>query len=186
MSEQRKPRVLAARWVSHSRLFHVEEQRLRFSNGVERTYERLNPGFHGAVMVVPVRADGRLLLVREYGAGVGDYYLSFPKGAVDTEESVLDAANRELMEEVGFGAHRLELLTELTLSPSYMGNRMSVVLARDLFEKRLPGDEPEPLLVSAHTFDELLALQAAGTLSEAYAVAALFLARERLGSAEAA
>ena len=62
MSEQRKPRVLAARWVSHSRLFHVEEQRLRFSNGVERTYERLNPGFHGAVMVVPVRADGRLLL----------------------------------------------------------------------------------------------------------------------------
>ena len=132
MSEQRKPQVLAARWVSHSRLFHVEEQRLRVSNGVERTYERLNPGFHGAVMVVPVRADGRLLLVREYGAGVGDYYLSFPKGAVDTEESVLDAANRELMEEVGFGAHRLELLTELTLSPSYMGNRMSVVLARDL------------------------------------------------------
>jgi ADP-ribose diphosphatase len=182
MSSHRKPDVLAARWVSHSRLFHVEEQRLRFSNGVERTYERLNPGFHGAVMVVPVRDDGRLLLVREYGAGVGDYYLSFPKGAVQPEESVLDAANRELMEEAGFGAHELEVLTELALSPSYMGNRMTIVLARKLFEKRLPGDEPEPLIVSAHSFGELLELQALGGLSEAYAVAALFLARERLAA----
>ena len=54
MSEHPKPEILNARWVAHSRLFHVEEQRLRFSNGVERTYERLNPGFHGAVMVVGV------------------------------------------------------------------------------------------------------------------------------------
>lgn len=183
MSDRNKPQILAARWVAHSRLFHVEEQRLRFGNGVERTYERLNPGFHGAVMVVPVCADGRLLLVREYGAGIGEYYLSFPKGALQAEESVLDAANRELMEEAGFGAHRLELLAEMALSPSYMGNHMSIVLARDLFEKRLPGDEPEPLEVSVHDFAELLDLQARGELQEAYAVAALFLARERLGAA---
>ena len=39
MSDHRKPEILAARWVSHSRLFHVEELRLRFGNGVERTYE---------------------------------------------------------------------------------------------------------------------------------------------------
>jgi ADP-ribose diphosphatase len=180
MSEHRKPQILHSRWVAHSRLFHVEEQRLRFGNGVERTYERLNPGFHGAVMVVPVCADGRLLLVREYGGGIGDYYLSFPKGALHAEESVLDAANRELMEEAGFGARDLVVLSEMALSPSYMGNRMTIVLARDLFEKRLPGDEPEPLEVCCHGFEELIALQAAGGLQEAYAVAALFLARERL------
>ncbi len=184
MSNPRKPEILAARWVSHTKLFHVQEQKLRFGNGVERTYERLNPGFHGAVMVVAVDESGRLLLVTEYGAGVGDYYLSFPKGAVHTEESILDAANRELMEETGHGARRLEPLCELTLSPSYMGNRMAVVLARDLFLKRLPGDEPEPLIVSTHSFDELIELQQNGTLHEAYAVAALFLARERLAAAE--
>jgi len=185
MSPPKHPEVLAARWVSHSRLFHVEEQRLRFGNGVERTYERLNPGFHGAVMVVAVDDDGRMLLVREYGAGIGEYYLSFPKGAVHAEESVLDAANRELMEEAGFGAHELEILAELALSPSYMGNRMSIVLARGLFEKRLPGDEPEPLEVSHHDFADLLELQARGELNEAYAVAALFLARQRLVATEA-
>jgi len=85
MSAPKKPEVLASRWASHSRLFHVEEQRLRFSNGVERTYERLNPGFHGAVMVVAVDDEGRMLLVREYGAGIGEYYLSFPKGALPAE-----------------------------------------------------------------------------------------------------
>jgi ADP-ribose diphosphatase len=182
MSEQQKPEILSARWVAHTRLFHVEEQQLRFANGVERTYERLNPGYHGAVMVVAVDSGGRMALVSEYGAGFGDYYLSFPKGALQPEESVLDAANRELMEEAGVGAHQLEVLAELALSPSYMGNRMSLVLARDLFEKRLPGDEPEPLVVSWHSFAELLALQAAGKLPEGYAVAAMFLARERLGA----
>lgn len=180
MTGHRKPEVLAARWIAHTRLFHVEEQQLRFGNGVERTYERLNPGFHGAVMVVAVDADGHMLLVREYGGGIGDYYLSFPKGAQQPEESVLDAANRELMEETGHGAHRLELLAELSLSPSYMGNRISIVLAWDLFEKRLPGDEPEPLVLSRHGFAELLRLQAQGQLHEGYAVAAMFLARERL------
>lgn len=175
-----KPEVLDARWVSHSRLFHVQEQRLRFSNGVERTYERLNPGRHGAVMVVAVTAAGRALVIREYGAGIGEYYLSFPKGAQHTEESILDTANRELMEEAGHGARSLEVIGELALSPSYMGNRMSIVLARDLYEKRLPGDEPEPLEVSEHDFDELIAMSRRGELPEAYAVAALLLARERL------
>ncbi len=180
MSEHPKPEILSARWVAHSRLFHVEEQRLRFSNGVERSYERLNPGFHGAVMVVAVSAEQRLLLVREYGGGIGDYYLSFPKGALHAEESVLDAANRELMEETGFGAHELEVLSEMALSPSYMGNRITVVLARNLFEKKLPGDEPEPPEVCWYDFEELLALQASRDFQEGYAVAALFLARERL------
>ena len=57
---------------------------------------------------------------------------------------------------------------------------MTLVLAQDLFEKSLPGDEPEPLEVSWHSFGQLLALQAAGKLCEGYAVAAMFLARERL------
>lgn len=184
MNRSHKPEILASRWISHSRLFHVEEQKLRFANGVERTYERLNPGFHGAVMVVALQADGTLLLVREYGAGTAEYYLSFPKGSVHTEESIIDAANRELMEETGHGARRLEVLSELTLSPSYMGNRMSIVLARDLFAKRLPGDEPEPLTVSSHSFDELIELQRSGVLHEAYAVAALFLARHRIATGD--
>ena len=180
---RRKPEILAQQWLAHSRLFHVEQLDLRFSNGEERSYERLNPWHHGAVMIVPVLNGDTLLLVREYGGGIHDYYLSFPKGAMQAEEAVTDAANRELMEEVGVCARQLSVLGTLSLSPSYMGNRMTLVLAEDLFEKSLPGDEPEPLEVVHWPLENALALLALPEFTEAYAVAALFMARERLGAA---
>jgi ADP-ribose diphosphatase len=175
------PRVVASQWLTHSRLFHVEQLDLEFSNGARRTFERLNPGHNRSVMVVPVLGDDTLVLVREYGAGLGHYYLSFPKGAMDVDETLLETANRELKEEAGYGAHQLELLTELALSPSYMGNRMNIVLARDLYPCRLAGDEPEPievLQVPAADFDRVLA---GGEFCESYAVAAWFLAKQKLG-----
>lgn len=175
---KKPPQILDSRWLTHSRLFHIQQLELKFSNGERRTYERLNPWHHGAVMIVPLLDDDTVVLVREYGAGIGDYYLSFPKGALHAEESVLDAANRELMEEAGFGAHNLEVIDELALSPSYMGNRMTLVLATGLFEKKLPGDEPEPLeVITAGLFDN--AVLADPQFRESYAVAALLLTRER-------
>src|SRR5690606_20461189 len=116
-----KPAVLAREIVARSRLFAVEELQLRFSNGVERTYERLvGKAGYGAVMVVAMADAEHALLVEEYCAGTDDYQLSLPKGLVEPGEEVLDAANRELKEEAGFGAERLEYLTELSLSPGYM------------------------------------------------------------------
>src|SRR5690606_29783356 len=99
-----KPTVLAREIVASSRLFRVEELQLRFSNGVERTYERLasrGTGY-GAVMVVAMRDDCHALLVEEYCGGTDDYQLSLPKGLVEPGEDVLAAANRELKEEAGY------------------------------------------------------------------------------------
>ena len=175
-----KPEVLSAEWLTHSRLFHVQELELRFGNGEVRTYERLNPGAHRAVMIVPMIDDDTVLLVREYGAGVDDYYLSLPKGALEKGETVAEAANRELMEEVGYGARRLDPVTRLNLSPSYMGNGMDIVLARDLYEKRLPGDEPEEIEVIPYKIGDLTGLINRPDFREAYAVAALFLVRDML------
>ena len=178
---QIKPDIVQQQWLYHSRLFHVEELQLRFSNGAQRTYERLNPGFNKAVMVVPMLDQETVLLVREYGAGVSDYYLSLPKGAMDPEEDAVTTANRELKEEVGYGAEQLTVLKQMALSPSYMGNRITVVLAQQLYQERLPGDEPEELQVvpcSLRQLDQLIARQ---DFYEAYAIAALYMVRDRLG-----
>ena len=88
-----------------------------------------------------------MVLIREYGAGVDEYQITLPKGAYEHGEDWRDAANRELKEEAGYGARKLTLLKRMTLSPGYMGHHITVALAEDLYEERLPGDEPEPLEV---------------------------------------
>lgn len=175
-----KPHILKQELVARSRLFAVEQQQIRFSNGTERTYERLLAGSHGAVMIIPLLDPQTLLLIREYGCGVGDYHLSFPKGAVDANETLAEAANRELMEEVGYGARELIHLKHLMLSPSYMAHGIDIFLARDLYEHKLPGDEPEPIEVIPLPLADWPQLLTRADFCEGRAVAGLFLARQWL------
>jgi ADP-ribose diphosphatase len=176
----KKPQIINSEWLYHSRFFHLEKMDLKFSNGQERSYERINPGFDRAVMVVPMLDPETVLLVREYGAGVSDYYLSLPKGAMDVGEDAVTAANRELKEEIGYGSHKLTVLKQLALSPSYMGNRISVVLAEQLYEERLLGDEPEPLELVPYPLRDISQLILNDDFCEAYAVAALYMVRDQL------
>lgn len=173
----RKPEILKRHTVARSRLFRADELHLRFSNGEERIYEKLCGGGPGAVLIVPVLDDNRVVMIREYAAGIHDYHLALPKGAVDKGETPLEAANRELKEEAGYGARDLRLLKRLTLSPAYMEQGINVVLARDLYPEQLIGDEPEPIEVVTVDFDDLLALSMREDVSEGRTVAALFLAK---------
>ncbi|MCS2609048.1 ADP compounds hydrolase NudE [Halomonas dongshanensis] len=175
-----KPRILARESVARSRLFHVESLSLRFANGAERVFERLSGSGNGAVMIVAMPDPDHVLLIREYAAGFEDYVLTLPKGLIDPGEDLITAGNRELMEECGFGAHRIEPLAELSMAPNYMHHRMQVVLATDLYPQRLPGDEPEPLIVETHPLESLPSLLLREDFHEARAIAALFIARDRL------
>jgi ADP-ribose diphosphatase len=179
---RQKPTVLAREIVASSRLFRVEEVQLRFTNGVERTYERLvgRGTGHGAVMIVAMADAEHALLIEEYCGGTDAYELSLPKGLIEPGEDVLAAANRELKEEAGFGARQLEHLTELSLSPGYMSQKIQVVLATDLYEERLEGDEPEPMRVERINLAELAGLAQHPQFSEGRALAALYLARDLL------
>jgi ADP-ribose diphosphatase len=179
---RQKPTVLAREIVASSRLFRVEEVQLRFSNGVERIYERLvgrGTGY-GAVMIVAMLDADHAVLVEEYCGGTDEYELSLPKGLIEPGEDVLAAANRELKEEAGFGARTLEHLTELSLSPGYMSQKIQVVLATELYEERLPGDEPEPMGVDKVNLRELSSLIQHPQFSEGRALAALYLVRDLL------
>nr|WP_314874767.1 ADP compounds hydrolase NudE [uncultured Pseudomonas sp.] len=179
---RQKPTVLSREIVANSRLFRVESVELRFSNGIERTYERLvgRGNGYGAVMIVAMLDAEHAVLVEEYCGGTDEYELSLPKGLIEPGEDVLAAANRELKEEAGFGARQLEHLTELSLSPGYMSQKIQVVLATDLYEERLEGDEPEPMGVDKVNLRELSALAMHPQFSEGRALAALYLVRDML------
>jgi ADP-ribose diphosphatase len=81
---RKKPRILSSRTVARSRLFHVEELELEFSNGVNTRYERLVGSGRGAVLIVPVMHDDTVLLIREYAAGTDRYELGLPKGRIES------------------------------------------------------------------------------------------------------
>lgn len=153
---------------------------LEFSNGERRRYHRLlSPGL-GSVIIAAVPEPGTVLLVREYAAGLHRYELGLPKGKMDAGESVLEAANRELKEEVGMGARRLTLLRKISTAPTYMEHSIHLVLAEDLYPERLPGDEPEPLEVVPWRLDRLGELALREDCSEGRSLAALFIVREVL------
>jgi ADP-ribose diphosphatase len=177
----RKPPIIhATREVEGSHFLRVELLDLEFSNGARRTYERLKGSGLGAVIIVPMRDDDTVLLVREYGAGIDRYELGLPKGRLDQDETVEQGANRELKEEIGYGARDLHILTTLSLSPAYMTSMTHVVLARELYPERLPGDEPEELEVVEWKLSRLHDLIARPDVSEGRSIAALFIAREYL------
>ena len=110
------PKILKCTTVAESRLFRIEALDLEFANGSRRQFERLAASTHGAVAIVAMPDAETVLLIREYAAGTGNYELGLPKGLIENNEDILEAANRELMEETGFGARSLELLNTLTVS----------------------------------------------------------------------
>ena len=174
------PQILAQEIVAQSKLFKIEQLQLRFSNGEERIYERMRGSGRGAVMVVACPDPEHFYLIREYSAGTHDYQLGFPKGLIDPGEDVLAAANRELKEEIGFGAGRFVPLKSLALAPGYFNATMHIVLAFDLYPEQQQGDEPEPLeLISWGRTDSDLLLQQVD-FTEARSVAALLLAQQYL------
>ena len=176
------PEIKEVRTIARSRFFRIEELDLKFANGVERTYERLPGSGRAAVMVVAINEADELVLIREYAAGFHEMQLTLVKGAVDDGESLEEAANRELKEEVGFGARNIEFIKKLNLAPGHMGFTINLLLATDLYPERLPGDEPEPPEVVTWPLAELDALIAGDEFREARAIAGLFLVRQHLNN----
>ena len=94
------PEILRVETLAKTRIFHVEQLDLRFSNGVEVQYERLRSAPRGAVLVVPMLDADTVLLIREYAAGVERYELAGSTGNPDTDKAINQAlANLPSMHE---------------------------------------------------------------------------------------
>jgi ADP-ribose diphosphatase len=181
MSKKRDvPKVLNVETIARTRLFHVERVKLAFTNGAEVEYERVPGSQIDSVLIVPLLNLDTVLLIREYAAGTHRYELGFPKGVMEQGEDAITAANREIMEEIGYAARTLRHLTSVTIAPGYIGHVTHIILAENLYEERMAGDEPEEIEVVPWPLVDIDGLLARDDFTEARSIAALFLARKML------
>lgn len=177
---RKKPTLKDARIIAQTRLFRVEELDLEFSNGATAQYERLKASYNGAVLIVPMLDNETVLLIREYAAGVDRYELALPKGRIEDNEDLLVAANREIMEEVGYAASKLKHISSFSIAPGYLSHVTHIVLAQELYEQKAQGDEPEEIEVVPWNLRNLGELFAQDECTEARSIAALYMVRDLL------
>ena len=131
-------------------------------------------GHQGAAAVLPVREDGKLLLVRQYRNALDRFTLEIPAGGLEgPQEPTKEAAARELTEETGFVAGRMDFLLSTVSAVAYCNEKIDIYLARDLQKSERHLDADEYINVEAWEVDDLLELCYNGTLQDAKTVAAV-------------
>ena len=148
------------------------EDKILTPNGKVVTWDFI--GHKGAAAVVPVKADGKLIMVRQYRNALDRETLEIPAGARNyPDEPTLLCASRELEEETGYRSENLELLITLRTAIAYCNELIDVYVARDLIPSKQNLDEDEYVDVEEYTLDELCQMIYEGKLQDAKTVAAI-------------
>lgn len=150
--------------VFRGRLLDVRRDTVRLPDGSQATREYIK--HDGAVMVVPLLGDGRLVMERQWRYPVGEVMLEFPAGKLDAGESPFTCAQRELLEETGYRAAEWARIGVIRNAIAYSSEGIEVWFARGLSRGEARLDEGEFLEVVHLSVDELDTLAAAGRVSD--------------------
>jgi ADP-ribose pyrophosphatase len=162
------PRLLSSETAYSGRLFNVSVDRLEMDGGVIAVRETIR--HPGAVAMVPVTDDGRLLLVTQYRHAAGRRLLELPAGTLEPGEEPVAAVSRELQEEVGHRPERIEPLGGLFVAPGYTSEYIHLFVCTELVAARLAADEDEDIEVEVRTREQALGAIDSGEICDAKSV----------------
>ena len=177
-SDKEPPEVLSSEEVYAGKLISVARDTVREG---EVTYVREVVGHPGGAGIVAYFADGTTALVRQYRHPARGYVLEIPAGKLDPGERPEQTAARELEEELGVVAARLEPLSAFYTTPGFCAEKLWVFLATGLRETALRHEPDEIIEVVRVPFRDALAMVASGEIEDAKTIIGLTLAARRLG-----
>jgi ADP-ribose pyrophosphatase len=129
-----------------------------------------------SITVVPMQDERTVLLIQQYRYPTGEILLETPAGNIDPGESPEEAAQRELAEEIGFRARRIEPLGAFYLAPGWATEFMHAFLARDLEPSHAEHDADERIELVPLPLDEIWERIRAGKIRDCKTIAAMALA----------
>ena len=173
------PKILSSQKVFDGRVFNVTVDTV--SEG-ELTYQREVVHHNGSAVIVPVFDDGTVALVKQYRHPAVRYLLEVPAGTLDRGERPETGAARELKEELGLVAARLEKLSEFFVSPGFCEEKMWVYLATEMSEGEQALEDDEILDVVRLPIAEALEMITSGEIQDAKTIIGLMLAAPRVGA----
>lgn len=172
--------LLATETLLQGHFLHAVRDQVRLPNGLTANREYIiHPG---AVMVIPLFDDGRVLMERQYRHPMGRVMVEFPAGKLDPGEAILDCARRELLEETGTRAREWARAGVLHPVISYSTEFIEVWFARGLSQGERSLDEEEFLDLFTTTPEQVLQWCMDGTITDAKTlIGALWLQNVREG-----
>jgi len=173
------PKILDSQKIFDGRVFKVTVDTVREG---ELTYQREVVHHHGSAVILPVHDDGTVVLVRQYRHPAVRYLLEVPAGTLNDGERPEMGAARELEEELGLIAGRMEKLSEFFVSPGFLEEKMWVYLATELAEGKQRLDEDELLDIVRLPISDALEMISSGEIQDAKTIISLMLAAPRDGS----
>ncbi len=160
-----------------TRRFRVVRRRERCVDGTSRSREVVvHPG---SVVVVPMVSPDRVCLIEVVRTAVGTTLLELPAGTLDREESLAEAAHRELTEETGYRAGRIEPAGSFWMSPGILHERMHLFVAEDLVAGPQALEPGEQITTRVVEWDEAVAMCGDGRIDDAKTIAAVLLVDAR-------
>ncbi len=139
----------------NAKKIRFEINKFKLPIGVEGTFGVIR--HPGAALAVPIKEDGKIIILRQYRFAVSRRILEFPAGTLEANEDPLSSIQRELQEETGFSASKWDGLGAMLPCPGYSDEIIHLFLARNinLLEKQPPGDDDEDIEVLEMTPKEL-------------------------------
>ena len=173
-----KPEVLKTEEIYRGRIFDVSLATVREQ---DKTYMREIISHPGSAVIVPIFEDESVALVRQYRHPARKYLLEIPAGSLSPGEDPQAGAERELEEEIGVRASRVEKLTEFYVSPGFLSEKMYVFLATDFTASEQNLEDDELLRIERVPLQHCGELIKTGAIEDAKTIIGLTLAATRFG-----
>jgi ADP-ribose pyrophosphatase len=176
------PAVVSTRVLAPGARFDFVEAIVRrddASGGRSEEHTRQFIRHPGAVVIVPILNDGRIALIRSFRASVNRVIYELPAGTLEKDEPPATTAGRELIEETGYRADRIESLGTFLTSPGLSDETMHAFVASGLTHVGQSLEDNEDIEVERVTATEALAMLDDGRLADAKSMLALLLAVRR-------